>query len=114
MSERKRNGKNDMQKMLNNFNQKNLNATEALIKPIEKEEGDSNLERELSDIIKKKDKMEDTHTRRTFLVKNELLDRLDRTSKKINNTGFKTKFINFILEKGLDELEEIDRKWLLV
>src|SRR5699024_10951298 len=110
MSERKRNGKNDMQKMLNNFNQKNLNATEALIKPIEKEEGDSNLERELSDIIKKKDKMEDTHTRRTFLVKNELLDRLDRTYKKINNTGFKTKFINFILEKGLDELEEIDRK----
>jgi|SRR5699024_4037645 len=110
MSEKKRNGKNDMQKMLNNFNQKNLNATEALIKPIEKEEGElNNLERGLSDIIKKKDKMEDTHTRRTFLVRNELLNRLDRISKKINNTGFKTEFINFILEKGLNELEEIDK-----
>src|SRR5699024_7297752 len=111
MSDKKRNGKNDMQQMLNNFNQKNVNPTEALIKPIEK--GESNfdkLERGLSDIIKKKEKMEDTHTRRTFLVRNELLDRLDIVSKKINNTGFKTEFINFILEKGLDELEEIDKK----
>jgi len=111
MSDRKRNEKDDMQQMLNNFNQKNVNATEALIKPIEKEKGNlNNLERGLSDIIKKKDKMKDTHTRRTFLVKNELLNRLDAISKKINKTGFKTEFINFILEKGLDELEEMGNK----
>jgi len=110
MSDNKRNGKNDMQQMLNNFNQKNVTPTEALIKPINKENNYSNLERGLSDIIKKREKMEDTHTRRTFLVRNELLDRLDKVSKKINNTGFKTEFINFILEKGLNELEEIDKK----
>ena len=102
---------NDMEDLLNNFKKKEVNPTEALIKPIEKEKGDSNnLERGLSDIIKKKEKMEDTHTRRTFLVRNELLDRLDKVSKRINNIGFKTEFINFILEKGLDELEEVDKK----
>jgi len=111
MNNNKYNGNKDMQKMLNSFNQKNMNPTEALIKPIDK--GDKGLdysERGLSDIIKKRSKVEDTHTRRTFLVRNELLTRLDNIATTINNTGFKTEFINFILEKGLDELEEINRK----
>jgi len=31
----------------------------------------------LSDIVKKRKKVEENHTRRTFLVKNELLERLN-------------------------------------
>jgi|SRR5699024_2318370 len=111
MGKNKQNNKENMQQMLNNFNQKEVNPTEALIKPVNNSES-NNMEnsKNLSDIIKKKKRMEDTHTRRTFLVKNELLLRLDKISERINNTGFKTEFINFIIEKGLDELEEIENE----
>jgi hypothetical protein len=48
-------------------------------------------------------RMEDTCTRQTFLIRNDLIERLNRiaaTQKK----GFKTRFMNYVLEKELDEL----------
>lgn len=58
----------------------------------------------LSDLFQDKPRMEDTHTRRTFLIRNDLLERLDDTSNKPDNFT-KTKFINYVLENGLIELE---------
>lgn len=58
----------------------------------------------LSNLFVSKPTMEDTHTRRTFLIKNDLLKQLDKTSDKPKNFT-KTKFINYILEKGLEELK---------
>src|SRR5690625_3917096 len=57
----------------------------------------------LSDLFVSKPTMEDTHTRRTFLIRNDLLKQLDKTSDKPENFT-KTKFINYILKKGLEEL----------
>ena len=53
---------------------------------------------------KKKKTQEDTPTRATFMVNNELLKRLDRLSK--NQRGFKTLFINKAIETLLNELEK--------
>lgn len=49
--------------------------------------------------------IEDTHTRRTFLVRNDLLKRMDRMARK-QRKGFKTHLLNHALEKVLDELEK--------
>ena len=83
---------NDMEDLLNNFKKKEINPTAAIVEPIDE----------------KKEKMEDTHTRRTFLVKNELLQELDDFADQIKNTGFKTEFINYVIGKGLSELKNID------
>ncbi|WP_077324119.1 hypothetical protein [Virgibacillus siamensis] len=48
-------------------------------------------------------KVEDSHSRRTFLVENELLKRLDKLAK--NKHGFKTEFINYAIESALDDIE---------
>lgn len=95
----------NMEDFLNNFKKKKINPTAAIVNPVENKKKSSN---QLSQIVKKKEKMEDTHTRRTFLVKNELLNKLDEKSEQINNTGFKTEFINYVIEKGLKELDEFD------
>lgn len=52
----------------------------------------------------KKQKVEDTHTRQTFLVRNELLARFDKLAK--GKHGFKTEFINYAIESALNEIEE--------
>ena len=46
-----------------------------------------------------------THTRQTYLIRNDLIDRLERLAKK-RDRGFKTHLINFALGEVLDELEK--------
>lgn len=77
-------------------------------KDVIKEEEVDNIEsKTLSDLVKGKTKLEDTHTRRTFLVRNDLLKRLDEIAEKTNNRSFKTDFINYVIKRGLDELDEL-------
>lgn len=52
----------------------------------------------------KKETVEDTHTRATFLFRNDLAKRLDKLAK--NKRGFKTMFINKAIEALLDEMEK--------
>src|SRR5699024_12099737 len=85
---------NDMKDLLNNFKEKEINPTAAIVEPIEEKKESSE---QLSKMVKKKEKMEDTHTRRTFLVKNELLQELDDFADQINNNGFKTEFMNYVI-----------------
>jgi|SRR5699024_8769999 len=106
----KKNKEQDMEQMLNQFKSKEVNPTAALVEPLKKNENPGTESKGLSNIIKKRKKVEETHTRRTFLVKNELLERLDEFADRVNNTGFKTEFINYIMEKGLNELEEMENK----
>lgn len=54
---------------------------------------------------KKKLRVEDTHTRSTFLFRNDLQERLDKLAKKSKVRGFKTEFINDAIEKMLNEYE---------
>lgn len=94
----------DMEDLLNNFKKKEVNPTAAIVEPVKDKKDE-----QLSKMVKKKEKIEDTHTRRTFLVRNELLKELDDFASQINNTGFKTEFINYAIEKGLLELQNIDK-----
>src|SRR5699024_5727006 len=98
MSEKKL---NHMEEKLNQFNEKksNMTAAHALNEEISPEEN----ERSIIDLVKKKERVEDTHTRNTFLIRNDLIKRLNNFSK--HRRGFKTEFINYVVEKGLDELE---------
>lgn len=52
----------------------------------------------------KKKTIEDTHTRSTFLVHNDLLSRMDKLSKK-RKRGFKTELVNHAIKDLLDEIE---------
>jgi hypothetical protein len=52
----------------------------------------------------KKETMENTHTRTTFLFRKDLAKRLDKLAK--NKRGFKTMFINKAIEALLDEMEK--------
>lgn len=54
--------------------------------------------------LEKKDKMEDTHTRSTFLIRKDLANRLEKLSAK-EKRGFKTRFINRAIEVMLDASE---------
>jgi len=90
-----------MEEKLNQFNDKktNMTAAHALNEDLPSEEN----ERSIIDLVKKKERVEDTHTRNTFLIRNDLMKRLNYFSK--NRRGFKTEFINYVIEQGLDELE---------
>lgn len=59
------------------------------------------------DIIKKRKKVEETHTRRTYLVRNDLANRLDHKKSEIGN-GFLIRFINYAIETALDEIDKIN------
>ncbi|HLQ83085.1 MAG TPA: hypothetical protein VK121_04500 [Pseudogracilibacillus sp.] len=110
MTKKKINSMQDFEDKLSDFNNKKLTPTSALMNPVHNEGEDEDYQEgknELSKMIETKKKMEDTHTRRTFLIENELLERLDKKAKSIENKGFKTSFINYILEKGLDELDQL-------
>lgn len=52
----------------------------------------------------KKPTIEETHTRGTWLIRNDLLKRLDKLSKH-QQRGFKTHLVNYALEQVLNELE---------
>jgi hypothetical protein len=52
----------------------------------------------------KKEKVEDTHIRTTFLFRKDLSKRLEKLAK--NKRGFKTLFMNKAIEALLDELEK--------
>lgn len=54
--------------------------------------------------VKERQKMEDIYSRHTFLIRNDLLKRLEKTVKK-KPRGFKTQLINKLLETALDQLE---------
>ncbi|MBU8763748.1 hypothetical protein KM868_09600 [Micrococcus luteus] len=54
-------------------------------------------------------RVEDTHTRDTFLIQNDLLKRLNDLAaieKKKGNKGFKKRLINYLLEQELPNLEK--------
>lgn len=73
-------------------NRKSLRKT-AIPKPIEE------FEKLLS-----KPTIEQTHTRATWLIRNDLLKRLDKIAKN-QHRGFKTHIINYAIERILDEIE---------
>ena len=52
----------------------------------------------------KKPTVEDTHTRATFLFRNDLAKRLDKLAK--GKRGFKTEFLNTAIEALLNEMEK--------
>lgn len=56
----------------------------------------------------KKERVEDTHTRKTYLVRNDLLDRIEKVSHSTH--GFKIEFINFAIELALAEYESLEEK----
>lgn|GEM_PF-6840660 len=92
-----------MEEKLKKFESKTkpITPTSSLVDGMEK----SKQKNRISDLFTSKPRMEDTHTRRTFLVRNDLLKRLDDTTNKPDNFT-KTKFINYLLERGLEQLEE--------
>lgn len=76
----------------------------------EVEENDMVTVKDISERLKnkyqeksKKPTVEDTHTRSTFLFRNDLQKRLDKLAK--NKRGFKTMFINEAIEALLNEYE---------
>lgn len=90
-----------MEEKLNEFNKKKvtMTAADALNEDIVIEK-----EKNITDLMKKRELVEDTHTRNTFLVRNDLMERLNNLSE--GRHGFKTKFINYVIEMGLNELKE--------
>lgn len=57
----------------------------------------------------KRETVEDTHTRKTFIVRNELLRELEKLSRK-QGRGFQTWFVNMAFERLLDELQKSKNK----
>ncbi|MGV3464925.1 MAG: hypothetical protein ACO1OT_06485 [Heyndrickxia sp.] len=60
------------------------------------------------EITKQRETIADTHTRKTFIIKNELLKQFLKLQKK-HGRGFQTWFINEAIERLLKEIEE-DKK----
>lgn len=56
----------------------------------------------------RKPRVEDTHTRDTYLIRNDLLERFNNLAAG-QKRGFKTRFINYVLEKELDKIEKSNR-----
>ncbi|MCP3033441.1 hypothetical protein LF817_19125 [Halobacillus sp. A1] len=67
------------------------------------EKSSANEEDFLEKFNNKKEKVEDTHSRHTFLVRNDLLKRLNKLAK--GRRGFMKEFINHVIETGLDKYE---------
>lgn len=49
--------------------------------------------------------VEETHTRQTYLIRNDLLKRLNRAARR-KRKGYKTRFVNLAIERLLDDLEK--------
>lgn len=58
---------------------------------------------------KERKTFEELHTRTSFFVRNELRKELDRVARREPH-GFKTKFINYAIEKALREYTEVKNK----
>jgi len=100
--------KKSMEEKMKEFDQKKPAVTpSSALMDTNKEDTENKMSSDLSKIVKKKKRIEDTHKRRTFLIRNDLLSRLDHLADKIENSGFKTEFINHIMENGLNELEKV-------
>ncbi|MFS0728362.1 hypothetical protein [Paenibacillus sp. 1P07SE] len=56
------------------------------------------------EVDRRKKTVEETHTRDTFLIENHLLDRLNRLAQ-LEGKGFKKKFINYVIEKEITNIE---------
>lgn len=83
---------------LNKVEKKALSPVEAMNAEIEPVQ-----EKPTLDFMEKKPKLEDTHTRVTFMLDNEMLKELNKYAK--NNHGFKTQFFNYVVRKGLDDIK---------
>jgi hypothetical protein len=80
-----------------------INKTEKNIS--EKAEGDSHMVEAKNILLSfSNKKVEETHKRSTFLVRRDLLKRLDKLAS--GRHGFKTEFINYAIEKALVEIEK--------
>jgi hypothetical protein len=82
-----------------------LSSPPALDEPISSEDIEEAKKKRIAKLKSKakKVRVEDTHTRKTYLVRNDLLQRMDKVS---NGThGFKIEFINFAIELALVEYE---------
>jgi len=64
---------------------------------------------ELMRAQKERKTFEELHTRTSFFVRNELRKELDRVARREPH-GFKTKFINYAIEKALREYAEVKNK----
>ena len=64
---------------------------------------------ELMRAQKERKTFEELHTRTSFFVRNELRKELDRVARREPH-GFKTKFINYAIEKALQEYAEVKNK----
>lgn len=53
----------------------------------------------------KRQKVEETHRRQTWLIRSDLIDRLDRLAEG-QGKGFKTQLVNQALEYAINELEK--------
>ncbi|MCR8987695.1 hypothetical protein NW801_22145 [Brevibacillus laterosporus] len=60
---------------------------------------------ELYEEKSKKPTIEETHTRRSYLIRNDLEEKLQRHAKK-KKRGFMTLFINYAIEQALKELDK--------
>ncbi|MGN7313418.1 hypothetical protein ACTHQ4_20230 [Alkalicoccobacillus gibsonii] len=89
---------------LNNEN-KQLNVTNNSKSETEVDDTDESSSDFWSTVTNKKPTVEDTHTRGTFLIQNELLERLDALAKG-QKRGFKTKLVNHALKEFLDQVEK--------
>jgi hypothetical protein len=58
---------------------------------------------------KNKKKVEDTHTRTTFLMRNDLLNKVNTLSLE-KGRGFKTHFFNQAIENLLEDIEQLLNK----
>lgn len=87
------------------------NSSKKESQPQSKRPKNSRSEGSLSDVLESfsKPKVEETHTRATFLIKNETLAKLDELARG-KGKGFKTKLLNYVLEKAVDELLEMEKK----
>lgn len=62
----------------------------------------------LSSFEEKKSKptIEETHTRQTYLIRNDLIERLNKLARR-KDRGFKTHLINYAIEQALNEIDAI-------
>ncbi|MBM0067979.1 hypothetical protein [Alkalicoccobacillus gibsonii] len=88
-----------------NTENKQLNVTNNKKSETEVVEADELSSDFWSTVTNKKPTVEDTHTRGTFLIQNELLERLDALAKG-QKRGFKTKLVNHALKEFLDQIEK--------
>ncbi|MEK4566968.1 hypothetical protein MKX54_20025 [Alkalihalobacillus sp. FSL R5-0424] len=88
-----------------NTENKQLNVTSNSKSEAEVVEADESSSDFWSTVTNKKPTVEDTHTRGTFLIQNELLERLDALAKG-QKRGFKTKLVNHALKEFLDQVEK--------